>query len=142
MYGFLYTSINSKTKEQRMYFFLFVFRRFALIMLCFEFASMPGMQVLLLSLVNLFFLIFTAHTQPIKQRHDRNMDMVSEGFMMLVTYHLLLFTEYGPDVEQQYSLGWSYLASISGLLLCNMYFVVGQIIYELKLKIIKRWKIY
>jgi len=70
------------------------------------------------------------------------MDMVSEAFMMLICYHLLLFSQFGPDVEQQYALGWSYVASISGLLASNMFFVLKQLIHELKLKTVKRYRIW
>ena len=60
MYGFLYNNIRNDTKGQRMFFLLFVLRRFALIMTAIELVHHPAIQVIILLLINLFFLIFTA----------------------------------------------------------------------------------
>jgi len=142
MYGFLFTGINNDTKGQRMFFFLFILRRFALIMTAFELVHHPAMQVIILLLINMFFLIFTAQTKPHKTRHDRRMDTVSEAFMMLICYHLLLFSHFGPNIDDQYTLGWSYLTTICGLLATNMFFVLKQVFHELKLKTVKRYRIW
>lgn len=60
---------------------------------------------------------------------------------MLVLYHLLLFTGFGPDVESQYALGFSYIFTIAAMLFSNMYFVVKRLIKESKLKALKKYNI-
>jgi len=83
-----------------MFFFLFILRRFALIMIALELVHHPAMQVIILLFINLFFLIFKGNTLPHKTRHNNRMDICSEAFMMLICYHLLLFTRFNPGIDE------------------------------------------
>ena len=58
---------------------------------------------------------------------------------MLISYHLMLFTDFVPDIEVQYFLGWSYVCCISGLIFTSIWFVIGALMHDLKLWLHKQY---
>ena len=46
---------------------------------------------------------------------------MQDSFMLICAYHLLLFTNYMPDVNKQYWAGWSYITFVAAMLSYNFY---------------------
>jgi len=61
---------------------------------------------------------------------------------MLISYHLMLFTDFVPDIEVQYLLGWSYVCCIGGLIFTSIWFVIGAMMHDLKLWLHKHLNIF
>ena len=51
---------------------------------------------------------------------DNNIEIVNELFILIVTDHLMLFTDFVPDVNDQYTMGWSVIAVIVLHIFINM----------------------
>ena len=138
-YGFLFNGIRTDTVGQRCYFLVFILRRYTLIMMAMHMMEFPAIQVILLLLTNTFIMIFSTMTQPFKTKEDLNNDMLSEWCVMCLSYHLLLFTSDGPDVDIQYYLGWSYVLFIAAMLSNNFWKIGKTLVHDLWIKAKKYW---
>ena len=61
---------------------------------------------------------------------------------MLISYHLLLFTDFVPDIEFQFALGWTYVTCIASLIATSMGQVLRGILWEMKLNLHKKLNIW
>ena len=71
-------------------------------------------------------MIYMAHFQPMPSFRDNNSEVKQDAFLLVCAYHLLLFTDYVPDVEIQYMAGWSYILVICIMLSLNIFEFVGM----------------
>ena len=71
-------------------------------------------------------MIYMAHFRPMPTSKNNKQEVMQDSFMLLCAYHLLLFTDYLPDVELQYNLGWSYIFVITIMLSFNVYEFLGM----------------
>ena len=57
------------------------------------------------------------------------MEMVNDVFVLILTYHIFLFTDFVPDLEHQFNLGYSYgifLALLVTVNLSKMFAEIGS----------------
>ena len=87
-------------------------------------------------LTNLFMLTYLAKSASFITRHDFRMCMVTELFLAAVCFHLIMFTDFVPDKDIQYFMGFSFMAFICGLLAINIFFVGTEMFRLWKLKMI------
>lgn len=104
---------------------MFIARRYSLIIIALHLNHLSSLQVVLVVLTNLFFLIYSIKTDPFVDREARFNDMLSEWCVMCLSYHLFLFTDFGPGLEEQYFLGWSYIFFIAAML-SNNFWKIGR----------------
>jgi len=68
-------------------------------MISFQLYENPGVQIIIVILCNVAQVIFTVQNNPFKARKDAKMNMFVEGIVMVITYHLMLYSDWGPDLD-------------------------------------------
>ena len=61
------------------------------------------------------------------------MEAINECFIIAAAYHLFLFTDFVPDPNLQYSLGWSLIAITIINIVLNIGVLIGVSIRRIKL---------
>ena len=56
-------------------------------------------QVQSIMLTNLFMLIILAYSDSFNSRHSKRMALTTELFMAIISYHLIVFTNFVPDKD-------------------------------------------
>ena len=87
-------------------------------------------------------LTYLAKSDSFMTPFDRRMAMLTELFLAAVCFHLIMFTDFVPDKDIQYSMGFSFMFWIISLLAINVFFVGKEMFRLFKLKMIKKWKVY
>lgn len=75
-------------------------------------------------LLNLAFIVYLGLCQPWKPRPYNRLEMFNEYFTMLCTFLLVSFSEFGPDVETKFMMGWVLSGVLFFMCLVNLYFVL------------------
>ena len=65
-------------------------------------------------------IIATGHLQVRKTSFAKKMDYFNELKIMTIMYHMMLFTDFVPDPEAQYKMGWSCAVCVTVGLAVNM----------------------
>ena len=76
-------------------------------------------------LANLLLMIWSAKAQPFKARFDNTMELTTEMFLALITFHLVCFTDFIPEsnLEARLTMGTSFILSVCALIVVHLYFV-------------------
>ena len=141
-WGSAYAGIKTDTRWQRAHKLLFVLRRLALLYIGLEMYEVPPLQLLIMNIKNVFAIIYIGNNEPLLTRHAMRMELFNEAMVSAITYHLFMFTDALPSLTAQYLIGWSLVATLSLMLSVNSFFVVRGIINNLRLLVIKKWKMY
>ena len=93
-------------------------------------------------LANLLLMIWSAKAQPFKARFDNTMELNTEMFLALITFHLVCFTVFIPEsnLEARLMMGTSFILSVCGLIVVNSYFVVIEMLKSFKYNAIKKYR--
>jgi hypothetical protein len=70
--------------------------------------------------------IALADSNPFKAHGDRRIELFNEAMLMTTGYHLFLFTEFVPNAETRYFLGFSLMASTLLNLSVNLLYVLSS----------------
>ena len=62
--------------------------------------------------MNLFMLIYIAHTKSLISRMENYMELFNEFCVMCCTIHINFFTDFMKDEEIKYKLGWQMIVII------------------------------
>lgn len=57
--------------------------------------------------MNVFKIIFQGQTEFLETRSDNNLEMFNEWMVNAAGLHMILFTDFVPDLEAQYLIGHS-----------------------------------
>jgi len=79
---------------------------------------------MLLFYVNLFMTIYFGTIKPFKNRILNTIELYNELQVTFICYFTLIFTDFVPTVEQQYSGGWMMIYLVIALLAANMLVVL------------------
>ena len=74
-----------------------------------------------------------AHKKSIRNK----IEQVNEFFVQMTCVITSLFTEFVPDLNMQFLLGWYMIAAVLFILFFNLYFVFEQIFYTVKSYVLK-----
>ena len=88
-------------------------------------------------MVSLLVMIYYAQVQPQKTPHANFVELVNEAILICVCYTLFILTDWVPEKEMQYELGWNFIYAVMAMILFNSYFVVKDMLYRLKLNVYK-----
>ena len=100
-----------------------------------------ALQIISLIFLNTAIIIYQENNRPLKVRHHNSIEIFNEVTIHLVTMHLVFFTDWVPDMDMQYSLGWSMLVVICvnlGVNLSIICYFGGKQIYLLAVRYVKR----
>jgi hypothetical protein len=106
------------------YRYWFCFRRIIFISSVFLAKNHPFVQVMLLFYCNLIITIYFGITKPYKDRFANMIELFNELQITFICYFTLIFTDYVPTVEQQYSGGFMMIYLVITLLAANMLIVL------------------
>lgn len=140
-WGVAYSGIKLETRWQRAYKLIFIARRFALLYIGLEMHEMPALQLFALNNMNVAAIIYLCNNQPLPTRHAMRMEIFNEVMVATTSYHLFMFTDALPSVTAQYLMGWSLVLNITLMLATNSFFVVKDIVNNLKPLFIKKWRV-
>lgn len=125
VWGSLYEGISLKNKWQLASNLVFMIRRAFFVFLCFNLDRFSGMQILMVKLLNLATLIYYGNIQPFQTRFMTRINLFNEFCISLVTWHLMLFSDFVPGQETQYQIGWSMIFTIVLNAIINLIVVLG-----------------
>jgi len=97
-YAFLYEDLKLETLEQKLYQIIFLLRRLVLIWIAFDLHEVGSIQIILVVMLNLFWLIYKVSCDPMRTNQDKTMDIIVEIFTMIMCYHLLIFSNWVTDI--------------------------------------------
>jgi hypothetical protein len=99
---------------------VFLFRRLAFGMIPVIFARYKVFQPMGLVLLNQFCLMFYAGVLPYDSTFKNRNEVFNEVVMMILTYHILMFTEFIGEPSTRYEIGKSFLGFLALLITVNM----------------------
>lgn len=76
---------------------------------------------------------------PLVSRMNNRIELVNESFVLLVSTHMMFFTEWMPDKEREYAMGWSMIAFIVIFMSINLSILLYSIAHSIGLIIKKYW---
>ena len=136
-WGSLYQGIQLDSKWQVACNLVFMFRRMFFITICFNLAQIPGVQIILVNLSNLASCVYYGKVKPFQTRFQTYLNLFNELLVTIVTWHMMLFTDFVPDQDIQYMLGWSMIIVICLNGLVNIVIILGIVGKQLFLIILK-----
>ena len=97
-------------------------------------------------LFNTLLLIWSANARSYKNPFNNKMELNTEMFLAIITFHLLCFTDFIPEkgngIQTRVQMGFSFIFWVSSLVMVNLYFVAKEITKLFRLKMIKRYRLY
>ena len=87
---------------------------------------------------NTMMMIYMTHFRPMPTSKNNKQEVMQDVFLLVCSYHLLLFTDYVPDVEIQYMAGWSYNIVISIMITFNIFEFVGMAFRDCRISYLQR----
>jgi len=93
-------------------------------------------------LLHSVIIIYIGQAEPYNTPSNNVKELINEFMILIITTSLLLFTDYVPDVETQYTIGgWSYCGIMTICIFYNLSFIVRAVSKSVKLCFIKYYKL-
>ena len=83
-------------------------------------------------------MIVTGYTEPMTKKSAGTMELINEGFVFLITYHLYQFTDFMTNLEMRDLVGQSIVYVTLGNIILNIGVVTGQTVLDVARKL-KLW---
>ena len=87
-------------------------------------------------------IIYLGQTEPLPGRFAMRMELFNEAMVSSITYHMFMFTDAMPQLEAQYAIGWSLVATLSTMLAVNSFFVLKGMLNKFRLMVRKKLNVY
>ena len=65
-------------------------------------------------------IIYLGHVWPLETPSATKMEILNECTIIMLTYGLMMFTDFVPDPETRFAIGWSYMAISLGNILVHL----------------------
>ena len=141
-WGSLWSNVKTETRWQRAFRLIFILRRFSVLYISISLVGRPIFQIQLILLGNLFMSIYSGLVHPFKTRFQSKIDLANESLVSIMTYHLVIFTDFAANVDVQYASGWSFVFFLVLYLVLNAFFVLRDMSKNFRLLAIKKWRVY
>ena len=92
-------------------------------------------QILICIMMSVFLIISAGTLNPSLSRADMYMERFNETRLIIIVYHIMCFTDFIPDSETRFNVGFSCIAIIMGGLLINSIKLISEPIYLLRRRI-------
>lgn len=139
-FGGILKDLNFKRQDRLVlvYFVAALLRKFWLACMIVYQVQSPVFCIIQVNFQALVMLTISGYTQPMVSRTSNTMDLVNEGFILLITYHLYQFTEFMTDLSIRKHVGISMIVVTIFSVSLNIGVVVVQTttltLHKLKLK--------
>jgi len=87
-------------------------------------------QIGIVVLNTLILIILVGQNNPFKTKKQHSMFLMNEFLTMMSLYHIICFTEFIPEVETKFMLGYSLNGVLAFAVLINMSVIVGAVLSE------------
>ena len=113
-----------------------------MILVFFNLDEIPGVQMTFINLINLASCIYYGGVQPFDTRFRRRIDLFNEYSILLITWHIMCYTDFVVSSDMQWLVGWSMILCICLNAFVNISIVLGlggKLIYLVCYKYYKRY---
>ena len=101
-YGEIYEGYNINDKSMLIYWGLDYLRKVLLVLVVVMLQDQYWLQMFTLFMSSVFLIICNGYTNARTNSYDRKMDRFNEIKLIILMYHLMLFTQFVPDVEMRF----------------------------------------
>ena len=119
IWGVFWRGMKMNNKGQLSFFLMFFLRRLIFTFSVFMINDYAIVQLQLVIYINMIMMIYQGNYQPIASREENQVQLFNEVMIQLVTVHLLFFTDWVSNVNDQFMLGWSMVGWVFYLILVN-----------------------
>ncbi len=132
-YGSTYNEIRVDSKSALMYNVFYMLRRLWIALIATMLKEFSFLQVQLIVLHSIVMTIYVTLFKPFELPLLNRMEVFNEYTIMLATVHLLTFTQFVPEPETQYIMGWSIIGITVLNIAVNMFVMFYSSLRQLKL---------
>ena len=104
----------------------------------------PVLQVVFLNISNLLVLVYHGLAEPFMTRTARRLDYFNEACLALITYFLFMYSDFLPDEDLKYLIGWAQVVLLGINIFVNCYGVLKTMLKDtynlIKLNLYKLWR--
>jgi len=137
LWGKLYDDIKLDSRANLVHWPYFVIRRLVYVQTSFWLNEHGAQQVQVLVLLCLISLVYFGKYMPMKTRKKNRIEWINDNLVDLLTLHMFCFSDWVPDMETQYMVGFSMIAIIALMILINMGLVFGEFLRVVRLVFMK-----
>jgi hypothetical protein len=106
------------------YHVIFLLRRFMFAVICVLFSGYPSFQIISHLLTSFMVISYICNIQPFRNVFMNKLEMYNELSILIIAYHLFIFTDFVSDNLIQYKFGLSVIVVTVLNILVNMMFIV------------------
>lgn len=118
---------------------IFLIRRFVFALTCVYLKDYNYLQIWIQVFSTTVIIIYLVHVQPFEQHSMNRMEIYNEATFLLCINMCFLFTDFVPDANMRYSIGWGFLFLVGMNFLANLCSMVNFTVSMLKVKIPEWW---
>ena len=125
-FGEIYAGFNLDHKGMIVYWFLDYLRKFLLAFSVVIYQEQLWLQAFIGFMSSICMIIANGHIKAKASSYDQKMEAFNEVKLIFIMYHLMLFTDFGPDPETKFIIGYSCAATLILGTAINMALLVKQ----------------
>lgn len=126
-YGSVYEGLKVKRKQGLSYYVTFTVRRFFFAATLVFAVEMPWLQIMIAVVSVEAVIIYLGLAMPWEEQGINYLEIANEVILMLLLYHMILFTEFYPDYEVRAAIiGPSFLLVVAANIIFNVVTVVSK----------------
>ena len=118
-FGTIFENLGLKNRFQLALSLLYGIRRVMLSVIAIYLQKYSGLQIMIITYMNLFFCIYVTHFKPYKSLKDNKIACFNESVIYLLSILMSSFTDFDPSPERQYNIGWAFI------IVCIICFIVN-----------------
>ena len=120
VFGDLVSNLRRDTLGQLFYNFMFLIRRIVIAIVALDLKDYSSQQLQVLMILNLLYLIYQGKSKPFFGKANNFFALLNEFAIGLILICFVIFTQYCPNKETQYSVGWAEILILAIMLLVNL----------------------
>lgn len=117
----LYSHLDLSNKLKKAQTLIFIVRRMNYCLLALSLQHIPGVQLIIIFLMNLAIMIYQGNVEPFKTKKNNNHELINEYFIGLTTITLFLYTDFCNDVDFKYASGYFFILIVVCNIMFNLY---------------------
>ena len=130
----LYFNIDVRYEFNVLFHSVFCIRRMIFAMLITLLNPYPAFQIMIVLHLSCMTMSYVAFNQPFKVNLLNSLELINEIITLIMTYHLIVFSDFVRDREVQYKVGYSVCAFTAFSITINLIFLVSTVTIAIHLK--------
>lgn len=127
-FGSLVSELNTHRRGASVIRYLYVgqFRKLWMVFMLVFMQKNVFWSIVMVNFQAVLMVLVVGDVKPYKSRSDNNTELMNEFTTLVVNYHLMVFTDFVPDIQTREQVGKSLVYVIGGNLLLNLGIVFGR----------------